>query len=708
MRARLPDHEGYAERNGVKLHYEVHGSGDTTILLLPAWTYYDSRVWKGQYAYLARHFRVVTFDPPGSRASSTPESPEAYGTAAVAADAAAVLDATETDSAVVAGLSAGGASALLLAAMAPDRVDAVLAAAPAMPLTGDQGVARLGEHWFDDADEPEGMAHFNRDLWQRPGGFRRWAEWFAALNHPEPGSSWPIEQAVRWADEIGSEATLRFWDAAVAGMADYDPAVVEALLEQIRCPVVVVHGTDDHVIPFATGEQVARHLAAELVVWEGAGHDLPGRHPVGMNLELRRLAELTGPAPRAQRSWRRALTRPRRVLYLSSPIGLGHARRDLAIAEELRRLRPDVEVDWLTQHPVTAMLADRGERVHPMADHLASESAHIEAESAEHDLHCFQALREMDEVLANNFMVFHDLVEAEHYDLVVADESWEVDHFLREHPELKRSPYAWISDFDGFLPMPDGGDYEARVAAEHNAYVIDGVERFPTLRDAAIFVGNPDDVVPHRFGPDLPVIRDWVEDHYRFAGYVTGFDPVDDDERAALRAELGYRPDERICIVTVGGSGVGGALLRKVVAGHDLARRLVPGLRMVVVTGPRLDPCSVPSAEGLEVHGYVPDLYRHLAVCDVAVVQGGLTTSMELTANQRPFLYFPLRHHFEQNIHVRHRLERHGAGRCMDYGTATPESIAEALAAEIGREVDYLPVETDGAARAAAMLEELL
>ena len=81
---------------------------------------------------------------------------------------------------------------------------------------------------------------------------------------------------------------------------------------------------------------------------------------------------------------------------------------------------------------------------------------------------------------------------------------------------------------------------------------------------------------------------------------------------------------------------------------------------------------------------------------------------MELTANRRPFLYFPLRHHFEQNFHVRHRLERYRAGRRMDFDTATPESIAVAIAEEIGREVDYLPVETDGAASAAALIGELL
>ena len=105
---------------------------------------------------------------------------------------------------------------------------------------------------------------------------------------------------------------------------------------------------------------------------------------------------------------------------------------------------------------------------------------------------------------------------------------------------------------------------------------------------------------------------------------------------------------------------------------------------------------------------YVHELYRHLAACDLAVVQGGLTTTMELTASRRPFLYFPLRHHFEQNLHVRHRLDRYRAGRCMDYQTAEPADIAAAIATEIGRKVDYRPVVTDGAARAAALLANLL
>jgi UDP:flavonoid glycosyltransferase YjiC (YdhE family) len=137
-------------------------------------------------------------------------------------------------------------------------------------------------------------------------------------------------------------------------------------------------------------------------------------------------------------------------------------------------------------------------------------------------------------------------------------------------------------------------------------------------------------------------------------------------------------------------------------------KRRIPALRMVVVAGPRIDPEALPSQEGLEVRPYVHELYRHLAVCDIAVVQGGLTTTMELTANRRPFLYFPLRHHFEQNFHVRHRLNRYRAGRAMDFAAATPDAIAAAIVEELHRTPDYRPVESAGAERAARRIAELL
>jgi UDP-N-acetylglucosamine:LPS N-acetylglucosamine transferase len=129
---------------------------------------------------------------------------------------------------------------------------------------------------------------------------------------------------------------------------------------------------------------------------------------------------------------------------------------------------------------------------------------------------------------------------------------------------------------------------------------------------------------------------------------------------------------------------------------------------MIVVAGPRIDPATLPPAPGLEYRRFVPDLHAHLAACDLAVVQGGLSTCMELTALARPFLYFPLRRHFEQLVHVPHRLARYGAGTRMDYHETTPEALAHAIADGLKQPVTYRDVESDGARRAAALIAPLL
>ena len=163
-------------------------------------------------------------------------------------------------------------------------------------------------------------------------------------------------------------------------------------------------------------------------------------------------------------------------------------------------------------------------------------------------------------------------IEDGEYDLVIGDEAWDVDYYLHENPELKRTAFAWLTDFVGWLPMPDGGDREAFLTADYNAEMIEQIARFPRIRDRAIFVGDPDDIVPDDFGPGLPSIREWTEDHYAFAGYVTGFDPPRSSSVARSCAlSSGYRPDERVVVVTVGGSGVGEALLRRVIAAYPMA-----------------------------------------------------------------------------------------------------------------------------------------
>jgi pimeloyl-ACP methyl ester carboxylesterase len=693
MRAREPDYEGVVERDGVRVGYDVYGAGEPTILLLTSWAITHAQQWKGQVPYLARRFRVITVEGRGNGRADRPTTPEAYDDREFVDDAIAALDATGVERAVVVGLSMGARHALQLAAWYPERAAGVVAIGTALPWPAPPD--------FDvPKDSYEGWEKMNLHYWL--ADYRGFVEFFMSQVFTEPHS---IKQ---WEDGVGFglETTAETLLLAGAGAGEPNEADAEAICRQVRCPVLVVHGDQDGIVPYETGVAIAGWTGGQMVTIHGGGHAPTACDPVRANLLIRDFAESLGSGTPGPRTWTRGRERRKRALYVSSPIGLGHVRRDLAIADELRARHPDLEIDWLTQHPVTQVLEERGERVHPASRWLASESAHLESEAGEHDLNVFQAARRMDEIMVANFMVFHDLTADEPYDLWIADEGWDVDHFLFDNPELKRTAYAWLTDFVGFLPMPEGGAAEAALAADWNAEGVEQMRRFPRLRDRSIFVGNPGDLVDAPLGPGLPSVPDFTLERFACTGYVTGFTPPED--REALRAELGYRPGERICLVTVGGSGVGGHLLRRVAAAFPLAEKAIPGLRMIAVTGPRIDPESVPVPEGVEVRGYVPDLYRHLAACDLAVVQGGLTTTMELVAAGRPFIYVPLARHFEQQIHVAHRLAQYGAGRRLDYAALDPEYLAEAIVTEIDRPVDYRPVETDGAARAAALLAELL
>ncbi|MEO8688201.1 MAG: alpha/beta fold hydrolase [Solirubrobacteraceae bacterium] len=705
-RACEAEESGYATtHDGLRLYWEVYGAGPTTIVLLPATPISHSRLWKGQLHYLARHHRVVVYDGRGNGRSDDPDPSGKWLHRWWASDCLTVMDATSTEAAVLVGICNDGVwPSVQIAVAHPERVLGIFAIGPGVPLLTPPGSWRADSiaTFEDEIPSPEGWDKFNRHYIR--ADHRGFLEFFFGEMFPEPHSTKQVEDAVAYGLDGPVEVLLMDDDEPVAETKEE----VEELCRQVRCPVLVVQGDRDQCQPFERGLALAELTGAEHVELAGAGHIPMARDPVLINRMIHAFAGRFEPAEPQRRTWVRAGARPRRALLVSSPIGLGHSWRDVAIARELRARVPGLEVHWLAQAPVTTLLEACGETVHPASAALAPEAAHVDAEAGEHDLHAFQMLRRLDEIFCANFMVFHDLVQEEPFDLWIADEAWEVDYFLHENPELKTAPYVWLTDFVGVLPLPGGGEREAFLAADTNAQMVEHVARNPRLRDRSIFIGDPDDIVAEPLGPGLPAIREWTEPRFRFSGYVTGFDPAEIADRDALRAEFGYQPGEKICLVTPGGSGAGIDLLHRAAAAFPEAKRRVPGLRMILIAGPRIDPGSLPSADGLETHGYVHRLYRQLAACDLAITHGGLSTTMELTAAGRPFLTFPLRRHFEQNRHVAHRLDRHGAGRRMDYHRDGPSEVAAAIAEEIDRTPSYRPVEPHGAGRAAAAISELL
>ena len=167
-------------------------------------------------------------------------------------------------------------------------------------------------------------------------------------------------------------------------------------------------------------------------------------------------------------------------------------------------------------------------------------------------------------------------------------------------------------------------------------------------------------------------MRDWTERWFTSVPYVVPFDPGAYRRPQRLRRELGYGTGYPLYLAAVGGTAVGRDLLELTAEAFALVRKEEPDARMVMVTGPRLDPGLLPDVEGMDKLGYVDSLFEHLACADLAVVQGGLSTTMELVAARRPFVYFPLAHHWEQQHFVAHRLDHYGAGVRMDYAEHQP------------------------------------
>ena len=292
-----PDETGFIERDGVRVAWERYGDGSPTILLMPTWSIIHSRHWKGQIPYLARHFRVVTFDGRGNGRSDRPQASPAYDGSEFVADAVAVLDATGTDRAVIAGLSMGGGYSLRLAAEHPERVMGAVFIGPAVDVGGVEWEHGRVNHPFEEdldfSDDP--WARYNAHAWRRDwSGF---TEWFFSQVFSEPHSTKQIEDCVGWSLDTDPETIVIAERAAyMAPPAAFEPPLPDeapamTFARRVRCPALVIHGDDDQIISVGAGRRLAEVIGADLVVVGGGGHAPLARHPVLVNRLIRDFVE---------------------------------------------------------------------------------------------------------------------------------------------------------------------------------------------------------------------------------------------------------------------------------------------------------------------------------------------------------------------------------------------------------------------------------
>jgi len=401
----------------------------------------------------------------------------------------------------------------------------------------------------------------------------------------------------------------------------------------------------------------------------------------------------------------------KKVLFVSGSIGMGHVTRDLAIAKALRKRNPDVEISWLAYKPASQVIKDAGENLLPESARYPDMTLVYEQTSKGLRISPLKALLKMawaDQV-KHAYEVFQEVSSRERFDLAIGDETVEIVWMFRRNPRLRKLPFVYIDDLvRGGVPTKNPlwilvNYYMSRAFLSKK-----DLKSPPVQWDMCLFVGQEEDIPDAKMGFMLPRTREWARACCKFIGYVFPFNPSEYADRSKVRASLGYGK-EPLVICSIGGTAIGKELLLLCGRSYPIIKKKLPELRMILVCGPRLSAESLDVPQGAEVRGYVPNLYQHFAASDLAIVQGGGTTTMELAALRRPFLYFPLENRFsDQQIQVAVALKRHGAGINMTYSKTTPESLAEAIISNIGKQVTYAPIPADGAQKAAQLIGQLL
>lgn len=393
------------------------------------------------------------------------------------------------------------------------------------------------------------------------------------------------------------------------------------------------------------------------------------------------------------------------ILFVSWQGGMGHVTRDLAIVKELRKIAPEINVSWIAHPQAAKFLLDSGEKLIPETKEVSDYNL-VGAQILQNfrlDLVKYAKLSSNPK--QNNAKLLEKVQNKYQFDLIVGDEIYGPLVALAKGNIKLNVPIIMIEDFIRYQSLSKNPLMRI-VAFSKNRLLSSSVEKTAS-QITHFFVGEWEDIPNKRFDIFLPHCRDFAKKHYEIIGYILRFDPKKYQNKKEIREKLGYG-SEQLVICATGGTAAGKELLELCGKAYTILKKEISDLRMIFVCGELYgkEPPKLPP--DVELHRFLHNIYEHYAACDLAVVVGGGTTTIELTALKVPFIFFPIDNQFDQQIYVSNRILRHKAGIRMEYRKTTPEKMAVVIKDNIGKKPDTPKIPFNGAQKAAEIIAKRL
>jgi len=402
------------------------------------------------------------------------------------------------------------------------------------------------------------------------------------------------------------------------------------------------------------------------------------------------------------------------ILFISSTFGLGHVTRDVAIAKEIRNIIPNTKIHWVAAPPVSDYLIERNETLLPESKNWPSETHIAENTKEGINLNLTKYLINVRETWNQQWNIFQEILNKYHFDLIIGDEAYQIVNNLVDSAEMNepvtQTPFIIIYDFIGEGAMtkdPKEIEMVKRINEKWlHRIVLQFPEEIPSDLITRFFVGEIDDIEERETLKGLIDFKEAVRDHITFLGNIIRFDPEDYKDSHQIRENLGYLSSPLV-VCSVGGSNIGVSMFNLCIEAYKILIEKVPSLQMVLVCGPRIDPESLDLPAGVEAYGYVSNLVELFAACDLAIIQLGLSSAMELIALEKPFIYFPIPQHFEQ-YQLAKRFNRRNIGLELSVASATAEELVNMILINLSKEVSYPDTNFNGAKKAALAIKKLI